>query len=371
MKLKTCGAVALVLACAGGAWAGPSVEGLGFLEGFKSSYATGISDDGRAVSVTALSIAGIFEVGKWSRDTGSIGGLGTVFGEIAASGGISGDGSVVVGYDDGVLRRATLWDAGGPQTLGTLPGGINSVAYGVSRDGKAVVGYSDNGTQVRAMRWTAATGMQDLGIAPGATGSEARGANGDGSVVVGVSLGPTAQAFRWTQSGGMQTLGLLPGTDYSIAYAVTPDGKTVVGASSIEAPLVGPAFRWTEDGGMQSLGTFEGGSGGSIARSVSADGRTIVGQSYSSVVRDEVAFVWTPEAGMKPLFQLLTEMGIDFTGWRLRDATGVSADGLTITGTGYDALGKTQAWIVTIPAPGAVGLELAAGVLAARRKRIA
>ncbi|MCC6677540.1 MAG: PEP-CTERM sorting domain-containing protein [Phycisphaerales bacterium] len=360
-------AMAAALGCGGAAMAGPAVEGLGFLEGYKSSYATGVSDDGRAVSITAVSIAGIFQAAKWTRGA-EIDGLGTVFGEIAASTGISADGSVVVGYDDGVLRRATRWTSAGPQTLGTLPGGVNSLANGVSRDGLTVVGSSDDGTRVRAIRWTEAGGMQDLGIAPGAAGSEARGANADGSVVVGVSLGPEARAFRWTQAGGMQLLGVLPGEVFSIAHAVTPDGKTVVGGSSIESTLLGPAFRWTAEDGIQSLGAIPGG-GGSVARALSADGRTIVGQTYSAALFDEVAFVWTPETGMRPLTQILTDLGIDYSGWRLRDAVGVSADGLTIVGNGYDALGRSQAWIVTIPSPGWPGLAAAGGVLGFRRRR--
>lgn len=348
------------------AFAAPAVEGLGFLEGYKSSYATGISDDGQVVSLTVLSVQGIFEAAEWRRGAG-MRGLGTVFGEIAASTGISGDGSVIVGYDDGVLRRATRWSSAGPQTLGTLPGGINSLANGVSRDGGTIVGASDDGSRVHPVRWTAG-GIQDLGIATGASGGEAKAANADGSVIVGVSLGPQTRAFRWTESDDLQIFGVLDGENFSIATAVTPDGGTVVGGSSIEATLVGSAFRWTEAEGMVSLGGIPGG-GGSMARAVSADGQVIVGQTYSGTLGEEVAFVWTPDTGMRALPDVLDALGIDRTGWRLRDAVGLSADGRTIVGTGYDALGRTQAWMVTIPAPPTVCPGLAALLAGARRRR--
>lgn len=353
-------AVAAATVFAASAMAGPSVQGLGFLLGHTSSYATGVSDDGRYASITAVSIGGSFQAARWSRDMGAVDGLGTVFGEIAASSGISADGSVVVGYDDGVLRRATRWTSAGPQTLGTLPGGINSQANGVSRDGRVIVGSSDDGSRVHAMRWTESGGMQSLGIVPGAAGSEARGASADGSVIVGVSLGAQENAFRWTEDGGMQLLGVLPGESFSVANAVSADGLTVVGGSSPEASLTGPALRWTADTGLQSLGSIPHG-GGSTARAVSADGRVIVGQAYSFTLTDEVAFVWTPESGMRALPDVLDELGIDYSGWRLRDATGVTGDGRTIVGYGYDSLGRTQAWMVTIPAPGgALVLILAA-----------
>ena len=42
------------------------------------------------------------------------------------------------------------------------------------------------------------------------------------------------------------------------------------------------------------------------------------------------AFVWNPVNGMRNLRLLLTEYGVDMTGWRLDYATSVSAEGSTI-----------------------------------------
>lgn len=360
-------ATASVLACAGAAQAQYGFHGLSSLPGYTSSYGTGVSADGSTATLTLTSIQGIYRAARWTSG-GGVQDLGTTFGEISVSTGASGDGSIVVGWDDGILRRGMRWTQGtGPQTLGTLPGGVNSVASGISANGQYIVGASDDGTTNYAVRW-GPSGIQNLGTIAGATGSEAHGTNADGSVVIGMSLGTNSQATRWTEATGMQGLGVLPGESLSVANAVSADGNTVVGGSWLDASLVGAAWRWTPTDGIQSLGTFPGYGAGATARAVSADGSVIVGQAFSRTLNDEVAFVWTSSAGMVPLRDILLAQGVDITGWRIRDATGISADGMTIVGTGVNAAGNTEAWMATIPAPGTMTIGLA-GVLAMKRRR--
>ena len=56
-------------------------------------------------------------------------------------------------------------------------------------------------------------------------------------------------------------------------------------------------------------------------------------------------------------------------GWELEVATGVSADGKTIVGTGT-YFGDTEAWIATVPEPGRVGsLGVASLITLALRRR--
>jgi len=106
------------------------------------------------------------------------------------------------------------------------------------------------------------------------------------------------------------------------------------------------AFRWTAEGGMVGLGSLPGGSFLSIAQGVSADGMIIVGKSGSGANRR--AFVWDRAHGMRDLRSLLVnDFRADLTGWQLREATGVSADGRTIVGIGFDPSGDTEAWRVT------------------------
>ena len=59
---------------------------------------------------------------------------------------------------------------------------------------------------------------------------------------------------------------------------------------------------------------------------------------------------------------MLIDLGLDLTGWQLNNATGISADGLTIVGYGPNPNGDTEAWIAVIPEP-STGLLLMTGLL--------
>src|SRR6516165_5191486 len=147
--------------------------------------------------------------------------------------------------------------------------------------------------------------MVDLGFLPGGDGSSiANGVNANGRVVVGSSNyagGPVNQAFRWTAARGMVGLGFLPGGDFSVANGVNANGKVVVG-SVRDASGAFQAFRWTRATRMQSVLTL-----------------------------------------------LLAAKVVTMTGWQLRSANGVSADGTVIVGDGVHPLGQSQAWIARLP----------------------
>src|SRR5262245_27089410 len=78
--------------------------------------------------------------------------------------------------------------------LGHLPGGVSSSAGGVSADGSVVVGGSDG----QAFRWTEAGGMVGLGDIPGGlVQSSGAAVSGDGSAVVGFGTSAASiQGFR-------------------------------------------------------------------------------------------------------------------------------------------------------------------------------
>ena len=145
-------------------------------------------------------------------------------------------------------------------------------------------------------------------------------------------------------------LGDLPGGIFdSFAAGVSADGATVVGRGNGNE-----AFLWTAGGGMVGLGDLPGGEFSSIARGVSADGATVVGQG-SSVIGQE-AFLWTSQDGMRRLQDVLTvDLGLDLTGWTLRDARAVTPDGLTIVGWGTRN-GTTEAFVAFIPEPSSFAL---------------
>jgi probable HAF family extracellular repeat protein len=255
----------------------------------------------------------------WSQ---SLTWLGTLPGGVwSVAYGVSADGAVVVGwaYNAAGQQRAFRWTAsGGMQDLGTL-GGYDSFANAVSADGAVVFGGAFNAAgRIRAFRWTASGGMQDFGTL-GGDWSLAYDVSADGAVVVGWAVNADWQlrAFRW-ENGVMQALGTLGGT-WSEAYGVSTDGSVVVGWAA-NAAGQRRAFRWTASGGMQDLGTL--GGDWSKAWGVSADGSVVVGES------DGCAFRWTASGGMQNLGTL---------GGLRSAAYGVSADGSVVVGWAENA----------------------------------
>ncbi|HUU95419.1 MAG TPA: PEP-CTERM sorting domain-containing protein [Phycisphaerae bacterium] len=158
-------------------------------------------------------------------------------------------------------------------------------------------------------------------------------------------------------------LGDLPGQlYYSKAYGVSADGSVVVGNGD-PGYSNGGAFRWTEETGMVNLGFIPGQSLYSGAAAVSGDGSIVVGSTQDRV-GPAFAFIWDGEHGMRGLQDLLEQhYGLDLTGWWLRSAKGISADGLTIVGYGDHHGFGTEGWIAHIPEPSTLSL-LALGALA-------
>ena len=175
------------------------------------------------------------------------------------------------------------------------------------------------------------------------------------------------EAFRW-EDDVMTGLGDLPGGEFSsIAYDVSSNGLVVVGSS--ESDLGEEAFRWENDT-MVGLGGLVAPWDDileSRAYGVSADGSVVVGESfYGSGPLSNFAFIWTEEDGMLYLQELLeTNYGLDLTGWTLKSAQGVSDDGLTIVGYGFNPDMRMEGWIAVIPEPATV-LLLGLGSLALR-----
>ncbi|MFM7711813.1 MAG: PEP-CTERM sorting domain-containing protein, partial [Microcystis sp.] len=95
------------------------------------------------------------------------------------------------------------------------------------------------------------------------------------------------------------------------------------------------------------LGYLPGGSFPSFALGVSADGSVVVGNSNSA--NGQETFIWNSTQGMRSLREILTnDYGLNLTGWTLTEATGISADGLTIVGTGLNPSGNPEPWIARL-----------------------
>lgn len=351
----------------------PFFMGLGLPIGNSQSVADGVSEDGAVVVGYGHDGGGNEHAFRWTKDGGMVT-LGRGWARAASA-----DGSVVVG--DGTfgpaIAEAFRWTSGGGMVgLGDLPEpDFWSEANAVSADGSVVVGVGNKtfGGYSDAFRWTSGGGMVRLGDLPGGdSASYAEDVSADGSVVVGSVFSANGrEAVRWT-SGGIVGLGDLPGGIFSSqATAVSSDGSVVVGWSRSAAGA--QAFRWTSDGGMIGLGDLPGGASTSIAADVSADGSVVVG--YSSSVSGTEAFIWDTGHGMRSLRDVLVaEIGMNLTGWTLREALGISADGRTIVGKGISARAE-EGWIAylgpPVPEPSSCALAAIglASIIAVRLRR--
>lgn len=202
--------------------------------------------------------------------------------------------------------------------------------------------------------------MESLGTLNGGINSMASGVNAAGDVVVGALWGGSTasdiRAFRWTEATGIKELSTLVGRDRTFASAVNAAGDVVVGSADDLSPDNGRAFRWTEAAGMENLGTLNGGRTSS-ALDVNAAGNVVVGTS-SDGARDNSprGFRWTPETGMQSVEQWLADNDVTVSGSASAAATGVNAEGNVVTGM----LENRHAFIARVDAAGSGLIDVAA-----------
>ncbi len=347
-----------------------SLEGTGFPSPYDRTQASAVSGDGTVVVGQAFTsnLFGPMAAFRWSA-TGGMADLGTLGGyNQPFAAGVNYDGTVVVGTLGGLFvnSQAFRWlDGPGMTGLGYLPGDSWSSATGVSADGKVIVGNSGtSSSDGQAFRWVddgSSTGhMEGLGLA-GGTRTQANAVSADGKVVVGNLYYSTEeyQTFRWSESEGMHSLfpvGFPFGMRAS-ATAVNADGSVVVG--SIYQDSTASAYRWVYGELYTVLGQLGTGDF-SEALAVSADGSVVVGRAGDGTSFE--AFYWAegePE-GMVSVASLLQEAGVEMTGWVLETATGISADGTVIVGSGSSPDSSLEAWIARLgPTPGVTTREAA------------
>lgn len=212
---------------------------------------------------------------------------------------------------------------------------IGSSAKGVSADGTVVCGDLVTPTELRVIRWTAATGLQDLGQGGSADISR------DGTTIVGQN---NTGAFRWRSSTGFVNLGTLPGSpagNVPSAADTSANGDVVVGLASLNSSGVFRGFRWTSATGMVALGDLLGGNNFSQARSISADGSVIVGSSIGA--EGERAVRWA--SGSPVPVSLGSPAGLPGDS----EAASVSGNSQVIVGTWLDGAGGNQMFRWTAP----------------------
>jgi probable HAF family extracellular repeat protein len=336
-----------------------SFQGIGGFPGATAieTSADAVSADGSVVVGSgSLTNGGVEEAFRWTETTGVVPLGFAPNSSVSVASAVSADGSVITGWNNN--GEAYRWTAmTGMVGIGNIGG--STFAYGISADGNVIVGVDENSLRYEPFRWTTDGGMIGLGSLGGLQPnySRAQAVSPDGSIVVGWDRAPSGdEAFRWTAATGMVPLGWLSSTSpfTSEAGGVSADGSIVVGDSVVSySPSLGitrEAFRWTAATGMVGLGNLPSETD-SFAGAITPDGSIIVGASGLST------FIWTSSTGMLNLTDILASHGVTgFEGWQLRGATGISADGRTIIGTGNDPAGNIEGWVVTIPEPSSGGM---------------
>lgn len=364
----------VVSLCAASAAHAATFEGLGFLTGGTSSKAWAVSADGSVVvGEAATSNTTQLEAFRWTAATG-IQSLGLYTGGQSplAAFGVSGDGSAIGGRGSlasGGIVAFRWTESTGNLRLGTLsPARI----FDVTDDGTLMVG--GGGSPEVPHTWTMATGLTAVTMAVGATSGHFTGVSSDGAVLAGNLITPAGlQAHRWiAATQDWDPVPFLPDGTLSTAWDISADGTTIVGES--HSTDGNQAFKWTAAGGTIGLGDLPGGTFNSVARGANGDGSVIIGSSITDAGRE--VFIWDAVNHLRPLKTVLTDLGVDLTGWTLQDAFGISDDGNTLAGWGLNPQGRQEAWVATLanvsvtPEPGSAALIAAASlVLLTRRPR--
>jgi probable HAF family extracellular repeat protein len=230
--------------------------------------------------------------------------------ELALSGanGTSRDGLVVVGnaWNGCNLAHAFRWEEStGMVDLGSSVPSRASSAFGVSGDGSVVVGYQERQDGfVQGAKWVAS--RQELVSGPDGVVGAARAANIDGTIIVGRVCSPGADepgeanfqsAWVWTRQEGTKCLAaprlrVSPGPVIIVeANATSDDGRVIGGAQNVAGSDDSDAVIWI-DGTPAYLKDYLRANGvpdafetwvntGSIT-GVSPDGRILVGKGAAA-----------------------------------------------------------------------------------------
>jgi probable HAF family extracellular repeat protein len=208
----------------------------------------------------------------------------------------SADGKAVVGlaWDGCSIARAFRWEEStGMVNLGSTVAGRSSRADGISGDGKVVVGFQEHTTGFwQGARWV--NGQQTLFTGPEGIVGQAFATNRDGSLAVGQVCRPGVSldqsAWVWTERDGLQCLPVprlrpaIEGSFIGRAQATSDDGRVIGGGHSFG--LESEAILWLDKQPfylkdyLRAHGVpnaFEGWVNTGTIEDISPDGRVLVG----------------------------------------------------------------------------------------------
>jgi probable HAF family extracellular repeat protein len=237
---------------------------------------------------------------------------------LSGSFGANDDGKVVVGlgWDGCQLAHAFRWEeATGMVDLGSTVANRSSRANNVSGDGQVVVGWQEDTTGFRmGAKWAGRT--QELIRGPGGMVGEAFAANRDGSLIVGTNCNPfdvtsPPSGWSWTPAGGVTCLPFeVPPRLQSvprqvIIEATSDDGRVMGGALSFG--LESESLVWFDGQGfllkdyLRTHGVpdaFDGWVNTGFILGMTPDGRTLVGHG-AGPTSFQGYMVVLPELGSK------------------------------------------------------------------------
>jgi probable HAF family extracellular repeat protein len=271
--------------------------------------ATAVSRDGQVIVGTAADSQGREQAAIWQRATewrllGSIAPNAQPCDNLLSSTFDTNDnGKVIVGlaWNGCSIARAFRWEEStGMVDLGSTVPGRSSRANGVSGDGTVVIGWQDSSIGLRqGARWV--NGRQELFAGPAGPPGEARAANTDGSIVVGqtctfgTGLAQSDQSgWIWTARDGVACLATprqRPPGFLGVAIATSEDGRVIGGGHSFG--LESEAVLWIDRSPtylkdyLRANGVpnaFEGWVNTGFITGVSPDGRVLAG--YGAGPRD-------------------------------------------------------------------------------------
>jgi probable HAF family extracellular repeat protein len=213
------------------------------------SGAFGASDDGRVVVGLGWNGCRYAHAFRWEASTGMID-LGSTTARSSRANNVSGDGRVVVGWQEDAtgFRQGAKW-VNGQQEVIRGPAGMVGEAFAANRDGSLIVGAHcepANTVTRSAWTWTAATGVRCFPITRPPSlpnlpyNTFMLDTSNDGRVIGGAfSFGLDSEALIWLDGQGFFLTEYLRANGYPDAFrrwvnsgfvtGVSPDGRTIVG----------------------------------------------------------------------------------------------------------------------------------------------
>ena len=242
---------------AAGTWTG--LGGIGGETDQEISSGWAMSGDGQSVAGLAWVDAGSAHAAVWNVDTGMTDLGSTVEGQSTRANGLNGDGSVVVGWQDGAGRQGAVW-VDGVQELIFKDGGESALeAFAASNDGQWVTGFDVRGFVGVAAAYRYNTVTDTYEELPNIAGGESRmagtGVTDDGAMIVGGTwgLGPATfgTGLIWREGVGTMTF-----SDFLDELGVPyPDGFVFNFVSDVSSD--GTWFcGWGTQGGFAANRTF-------------------------------------------------------------------------------------------------------------------